>query len=103
MSRHARKHEDRLRRQLDAIARSASVPRSRVEALLGNRMRLLRVPLAIFLILGSLLAILPVFGLWMAPVGLLLLAVDVPALRPRVSAAVIRTRRRLSLWRRRVR
>jgi hypothetical protein len=95
-----RKHENRLRRQFDALARTAGAPRRRLDALLHNRMRLVRVPLAIFLILGSTLAILPVFGLWMLPAGLLLLAVDVPALRPRVSAAMIRARRRISLWRR---
>ncbi len=103
MSRHAQKHENRLRRQFDALARNTPLPRRRIQALLHNRMRLLRVPVAILLILGSFLAILPIFGLWMLPAGLMLLAIDVPALRPRVSAAVIRTRRRFSLWRRRAR
>ena len=43
--------------------------------------RWVRVPLGILFILGSFLFILPIFGLWMLPVGLLLLAEDVPALR----------------------
>ena len=43
--------------------------------------RWVRLPLGILFILGSLLFILPIFGLWMLPVGLLLLAEDVPALR----------------------
>jgi hypothetical protein len=43
--------------------------------------RWLRVPLGILFILGSLLFILPIFGVWMLPVGLLLLAEDVPGLR----------------------
>jgi hypothetical protein len=100
MSQHARKHEKRLRRQFMAIGRNTPLSRGRLEALLDNRMRRIRLPLAVFLMLGSLLAVLPVFGLWMLPAGLMLLAVDVPALRPRVSAAIIRARRRISLWRR---
>jgi hypothetical protein len=43
--------------------------------------RWVRLPLGILSILGSLLFVLPIFGLWMLPVGLLLLAEDVPALR----------------------
>ncbi len=70
-----------------------------MNTLLHNRMRLVRVPLAILLVLGSFLAILPVFGLWMLPAGLMLLAIDVPLLRPRVSAALIRLRRWWSLRR----
>lgn len=93
MSRHAKKQENRLRRQFDALARNTPVPRGPLEALLHSRMRLLRVPLAILLILGSFLAILPVFGLWMLPAGLMLLAVDVPLLRPRVTGTLIRLRR----------
>jgi hypothetical protein len=40
-----------------------------------------RMPLGILFNLGSFLFILPIFGLWMLPVGLLLLAEDFPALR----------------------
>ena len=103
MSRYAQKQENRLRRQFDALARNTPVPRGPMEALLTSRMRLLRVPLAILLILGSVLAILPVFGLWMLPAGLMLLAIDIPLLRPRVSAALIRFRRWWSLRRKKKR
>jgi hypothetical protein len=37
--------------------------------------------LGVLLIVGGLLAVLPVFGLWMLPLGLLILSEDVPALR----------------------
>ena len=57
--------------------------------------------MACVLILGSFLAILPVFGLWMLPIGLMLLALDVPLLRPYVSNIVIRARRRFAVWRHR--
>ena len=43
--------------------------------------RWVRLPLGVLFILGSFLFILPIFGLWMLPVGLLLLAEDVPMLR----------------------
>lgn len=93
-----RKHEDRLNRQFDAIGRVAPPARPLIDGLLRNRYRWLRMPAAFLLIVGGFLAILPIFGLWMIPVGLLLLAVDVPALRPYVSAALIRVRRRLGRW-----
>ena len=38
-------------------------------------------PAGLFLILGGFLAILPVFGLWMLPLGFMLLADDIPPLR----------------------
>jgi hypothetical protein len=43
--------------------------------------RWLRIPAGLLLIIGGFLAILPVFGLWMLPLGLLLLAEDIGPLR----------------------
>lgn len=43
--------------------------------------RLVRIPLGILCILGSFLWFLPVLGLWFLPLGLLLIAEDVPFLR----------------------
>jgi hypothetical protein len=43
--------------------------------------RLARIPAGVLLILGGFLSILPVFGLWMFPLGLMLLADDIPPLR----------------------
>lgn len=95
------KHDKRLHRQFAIFGRAIPAMRGLIDALLSDRLRLLRIPFACLLILGSFLAILPVFGVWMMPLGLLLLAVDVPALRPAVSAAVIRLRRRVGVWRHR--
>ncbi len=95
------KQERRLRRQIDAFARW-SPSRAPLDALFSDRARLLRIPFAILLICGSFLAVLPIFGVWMLPFGLVLLAVDIPALRPRISALLIRARRRLTLLRRRL-
>ena len=40
-----------------------------------------RYPLAIVLMLGGLLSFLPILGIWMLPLGLVLIAQDVPFLR----------------------
>ena len=93
------KQEARLHRQFDAIARMAPPLRRIINALLYGRLRMIRLPIACVLILGSFLAILPIFGLWMLPLGLLLLAVDVPLLRPAISNVLVRVRRRIGLWR----
>lgn len=53
----------------------------RVRWLRSREARWVRLPLGVLFIFGSFLFILPIFGLWMLPVGLLLLAEDVPALR----------------------
>src|SRR5690348_13305885 len=43
--------------------------------------RWVRIAVGLLLILGSLFSILPIFGLWMLPLGLVLLAEDVKPLR----------------------
>jgi hypothetical protein len=49
--------------------------------------RWVRIPVALLLILGGILAFLPVLGVWMIPLGLLFLAQDVPFLqRPMLQA-----------------
>jgi hypothetical protein len=52
--------------------------------------RWLRMALGIALVLGGFLGFLPILGFWMIPLGLLVLSVDVPAVR--------RGRRRLAVW-----
>ena len=43
--------------------------------------RLVRVPLALLLVIGGVFSFLPILGLWMLPLGLLLIAQDVPFLQ----------------------
>jgi hypothetical protein len=62
---------DRLPRRLQSVVRWLRRPSSRC----------VRIPAGVLLIGGSFLSILPVFGLWMLPLGLVLLAEDVPPLR----------------------
>ena len=52
--------------------------------------RLVRISLGGFLVLCGIFGFLPILGFWMIPVGLLILSVDVPAVR--------RLRRRLAVW-----
>lgn len=59
-----------------------------------------RLPLGLILVAGGFLAILPIFGLWMIPLGLIVLAIDLPPLRPFVSSVIIRLRRKWALWQR---
>jgi hypothetical protein len=94
----------RLRRQFDALSRAVPASRPVTERLLKDGMRLIRLPIAALFLLGGLFSFLPVLGIWMLPLGLMLLAVDVPLIRPTVSAGFIRLRRRVSIfWRQRVR
>ncbi len=94
------REEKRLRRQFAFIERLLPVLRGPIKAMQNNRYRLIRIPLGIILCLGSVLSILPFLGLWMLPLGLLLLAVDLRFLQPFVNATLIRGRRRIELWRR---
>jgi hypothetical protein len=60
-----------------------------------------RVPLGVLLCVGGVFSILPFLGAWMLPLGLVLLAVDLPLLRHPVTAFLIRARRwfsKLSRW-----
>jgi hypothetical protein len=73
----ARLHDHRLERLLDRL------PERWCNALRWLRhpsARWARIPAAMLLILGGMLSILPILGLWMLPLGLLLLAEDIPAL-----------------------
>ena len=57
-----------------------------------------RIPAGLLLIIGGCLAILPVFGLWMLPLGLLLLADDIPPLRRARERALNWLERRRPHW-----
>ena len=50
--------------------------------------RLVRIPLALLLIIGGFLSFLPILGLWMLPLGLLLIAQDIPFLQQPLADAL---------------
>jgi len=73
---------DPLNEAFDELERE--VPRSLTRSigwLRKPQARLVRLPLGILCIIGSFLWFLPVLGLWFLPLGLLLIAQDVPFLR----------------------
>lgn len=47
----------------------------------GRRGRWVRIPAALLFVAGGFVGFLPVLGFWMVPLGLLLLAIDLPFLR----------------------
>ncbi len=51
--------------------------------------RWIRIPIGLLLILGGVFSILPFLGIWMLPLGLLLIAYDVPFLRMPVARFTI--------------
>ena len=69
---------------------------------------LLRLPLAVLCIIGGIFSFLPVLGVWMLPLGILLIAVDVALVRRWVvkswpwveSRWRLRSRRKRMRWRR---
>ena len=68
------------RPRLRAFGRSVPMPRT----------WWLRVGIGVLFVIGGLAAFLPIFGLWMIPVGLVVLSIDVPLVR--------RWRRRADVW-----
>jgi hypothetical protein len=97
------RHRKRLERQFDALSRKAPFLEALRPIIQVRPGILVRVPLALLFLAGGLLFVLPFFGLWMIPLGLMVLAIDLPVLRPMVTAGVIRLRRRWVLWRRKCR
>jgi len=99
------KNRERLRRQFEAIAAKLPVTGRTMRAFLAPSYVWIRLPLALLLIAGGVFGFLPVLGIWMLPLGLLLLAIDVPLIRPLIVNWVILGRRwittRLRAWRRR--
>ncbi len=90
----------RIHRQFDRIQRQVPFSARLLEWLRRPGARLIRVPLGILLVLGGVFSFLPVLGIWMLPLGLLLLALDVALLRAPVSFAIVRGGRKWTTWRR---
>lgn len=87
----------RLERQFNSIERSIPHPAARALHFLRQPIaRLIRVPIGLVFVLGGVFSFLPVLGIWMLPLGLLLLAVDLHLLRGPVTAAITRIRQ---FWR----
>ena len=92
------KSRDRLNRQFDVIVRRFPALGGLVRFLRADHSRLLRFPLGVLFIVGGLFSFLPLLGFWMLPLGLMLMAVDVPFLRGPVARLIIRVRRWSGRW-----
>ena len=85
---------DRLERRVPGLAAGWLARVRRPEA------RWVRIPLGILLVLGGIFSFLPVLGIWMLPLGLLLLALDLIFLQGPVNTAVLRGSRWWTRWQR---
>ena len=92
------RRQRRFERQFEVLSRLVPVLRGPLTILRRDGLRLVRLPLALVFIACGFLWFLPVFGFWMLPLGLLLLAIDLPLLRGPISALLIRSRRRINRW-----
>ena len=95
------KSRARLDRQFDRIERRVPNFAARMLAWVRRpQARLIRIPLGLLLILGGIFSFLPVLGIWMFPLGLLLLALDFVFLQGPINSAIVRGSRKWTTWRR---
>jgi hypothetical protein len=95
----ATKGRARLNRQFDRLQRRIPDFAARLLARIRRPgARWIRVPLGVLLMLGGIFSFLPVLGIWMLPLGLLLLAIDLVFLQGPVNAAIVRGTRKWSTW-----
>ncbi len=93
--------EHRLNRMLDRLERQLPTWIGRpLRWLRAPGLRWLRIPIGTLLMVGGVFAILPVLGLWMLPIGLLLLAQDIPFLRRPTRRGLLCLERRYVLHKR---
>jgi hypothetical protein len=87
--------DERLERLIDRLPRRVG---SAVRWLRQPSSFWIRMPAGALLICGGLVSFLPIFSLWMLPLGLLLLAEDVPSLRSATSRVLDWIERRYPHW-----
>lgn len=97
----AGKEGPRLNRQFDRIRRKVPISAGFLDWVRRPSSRILRIPLGILLVVGGVFSFLPVLGIWMLPLGLLMLALDLPILQGPMNAIILRLQRRWTTWKRR--
>lgn len=88
--------DPRLQRLLDALPRPA---RQSYAWLIQPQAKWLRLPLGLALIAGGTLGFLPVLGLWMLPIGALLVGEDIPPVRRATLRVLGRLQQGWDAWR----
>ena len=95
------KSRQRIHRQFDQIESILPPWAARMLAWLRRPSAMLvRIPLGILLVLGGIFSFLPVLGIWMLPLGLLLLAIDIPLLQGPVGNTIVWGKRKWQTWKR---
>lgn len=94
------KASERLDRTFDKIAAKLPWAAGVIGWVRNPKNIWIRLPVALLLIVGSIFSFLPLLGLWMLPVGLLLLAIDLVFLQDPVTRWVIIVQRKWQTWRR---
>ena len=95
----ASKSHARLNRQFDRLQKRIPDFAARLlERIRQPKARLIRIPLGILLVIGGIFSFLPVLGIWMLPLGLLLLAIDLVILQGPVNLAIVRGTRKWTTW-----
>jgi hypothetical protein len=95
----ASKGRARLDRQFNRLQRRIPDFAARLlERIRRPEARWIRIPLGLLLVLGGIFSFLPVLGIWMLPLGLLLLALDLVFLQGPVNSTVVRGSRKWSTW-----
>ena len=87
------KQSRRLGRQFDRLQRTVPVSAGFLDWARKPTSRIFRIPLGVLLILGGIFSFLPILGVWMLPLGLLLLALDLPILQGPLNTAIVRGER----------
>jgi hypothetical protein len=98
MPAHSGEADHHRARLLRLIARLPGPLQRATHWLLRPSSRLARIPAGVLLVIGGVLSILPVLGLWMLPLGLVLLAEDVAPLRRRRDRMLEWLERRRPHW-----
>jgi len=94
------KHEARLHRQFDRIGKAVPATSGFLSWIRRPAARLVRIPLGILLILGGVFSFLPVLGVWMLPLGLFLIAIDLPFLQGPINRISFWAERKWTNWQR---
>ncbi len=94
------KDQRRLDRHLDGLETKLPGPLARwVSWLRKPSSRLIRIPVGVLFVVGGIFSFLPLLGLWMLPLGVLLLAIDIPSLKRPTGRALVSARRLWAKWR----
>lgn len=94
------RYRQRLDRQFERLQKQVPLAARFLAWVRKPSVMLVRIPLAFLLILGGIFSFLPILGLWMLPLGLLILALDVPLLERPVGSIIVRLQHWLASRRR---